>query len=193
MNNERGEISLVASIILSISFSLLVLLSFKLETHHRDLKNKLRLDLCAKEVLGLSESYWVDMSKMNWAIENATKVQVVAAVIPGLQGVAMKVSKVKKALKHLQEARTVSYLIYLTKLRGKYCPIPAAFFKTPFEYENFLFKRNAKGVIKMRDRSWNSNFLSGPYFLRVSYQLPELKVLHPRWRKNILASKVASP
>jgi hypothetical protein len=192
MNNERGEISLIASMVLWISFLLLSLMIYRLELHHRHLKQKLKLDLCTKEVLGLSETYWAQMSQLNWGIDNASKVQIVAAVIPGLQGVAMKVSKVKQALQRLQEVRTVSYLTFLTTLKSKRCPIPLSFYRTPFEYNNFLFKRNAKGVALMRDRTWNSTFSLGQYFLVVNYQLPELKLLHPKWKKKVLAKQAAS-
>lgn len=192
MNNERGEISLSASFILWISFLLLILLTYRLEFHHRQLKQKLRLNLCTKEALGLTENYLVDMSRLNWGLNNATKVQVVAALIPGLQGVALKVSKVKKALKHLQEARTVSYLIFLTQLKARGCSTPLALYKTPFEYKAPFLKRNKKGLAVMRDRTWNLLFSSGPYSLNVLYQLPELKVLKPRWRKTIMGKKAAS-
>lgn len=189
MNNQKGEISLLISMAMWISFLLMILIGYKLESYHRQLASKLRLETCTKEVMGLSESYWVDMSKLNWGIDNATKAQMVAAVIPGLQGIALKVSKVKKALQRLQDARTVSYLIFLANLKRKDCSIPLSYFKTPFIYESFIFKRNLKGVALMRERSWNTKFSSGPYSLRVQYELPELKSLHPKWRKDITASK----
>ncbi len=192
MNNERGEISLTASLVLWISFLLLSLLTYRLEFHHRQLRQKLRLNLCTKEVLGLSESYWANMSQLNWGINNATKVQVVTAIIPGLQGVSMKVSKVKQALQKLQTVRTVSYLVFLAGLKRKGCSTPLSLYRTPFEYSNGNFKRNMKGVALMRDRTWTSLFSSRPYVLVVRYELPELKVLQPKWKKSIMASKAAS-
>jgi hypothetical protein len=192
MNNQRGEISLMASMVLWISFLLLSLLIYRLELHHRHLKQKLKLDLCAKEVMGISETYWAQMSQLNWGIDNATKVQVVAAVIPGLQGVSMKASKVKQALQRIQEARTVSYLIFLSNLKRKGCPTPLSFYKTPFEYNNFLFKRNKKGVAIMRDRQWNASFSLGKYFLAITYQMPELKTLHPKWTKKVSVNQAIS-
>lgn len=192
ISNERGEISLSVSLVLWISFLILSLLIYRLEFHHHHLKQKLKLDLCTKEVVGHSEKYWVQMSKMNWGIENATKVQVIAAIIPGLQGVSAKVSKVKKALQGMQTVQTVSYLTFLANLKRKGCPTPLALYKTPFEYNNFLFKRNKKGVALMRERSWAFQFSVGKYYLKVLYQLPELKVLAPKWHKEVSTNKVIS-
>ncbi len=189
ITNQRGEISISASLILWVSFLLLSLLIFRLELHHRHLKQKIKLDLCTKEALGMSENYMADMSRLNWGIDNATKVQVITAVIPGLQGVSMKVSKVKKAIQELQKVRTVSFLINVSRLKLKGCPTPHTLYKTPFKYNNLQFIRNKKGVALMRERSWNLKFSVGQYSLRTLYHLPELKTLSPKWRKVISQSK----
>ena len=163
--NEKGEITLLGSIIVLTLSSLILLCSLELQKSFNLLQKRTHLFLCAKETKGEVHHFMKFMGRTNWAIKNINRLSLVMVFIPGLQGAAMNAQKAKKYLQYIQEGTVVSYLKTLNDLRIKECPLDPRMLITPFVLGSRVLERDTDGAAILRKTKWNYYFLSKPYFL----------------------------
>jgi hypothetical protein len=87
--NQKGEAILFCVLILVILSGLFTLCGLELERSFTQLQTRTTLFLCAKETKTEVKKYMTLMGRSNWALKHLSQAQLVAMMIPGLQGVAL--------------------------------------------------------------------------------------------------------
>ncbi len=165
-----------------VAISGLILLSSLLLNHSfSQMKKRTHLFLCTKEAKGELNNYLKLMGRTNWAIKNAKRASLVMLFIPGLQGAAMEVDKVKRMVKTYQNTIIhVSYLKNLTSLARRGCPIDPRMLITPFELNGLTYRRNSEEAAILRESKWNYLFIKKPYALEVKVDAQKMEQVSPK-------------
>lgn len=193
MNNQKGEISLLAMLGLVVLSGLILLSSLKLHQSFSLLKKRSHLFLCTKEAKGELHNYLKMMGRTNWAIKNAKRASLVMLFIPGLQGAALEVDKVKRMVKIYQNTVVlVSYLEKLVSLQRQGCPIDPRMFITPFELSGAVYQRDSEEAAKLRKKEWSYTFLKMPYALEVRINAQNFERVTPKISYETKESAVRS-
>lgn len=180
MNNEKGEVTVLATMLMVVLTGIVLLCALELQKSFSLLQKRTHLFLCVKETKGEVNDFMTFMGRTNWAIKNINKASLVMAFIPGLQGAALNAQRAKKYLQYIQEARTAFYLRTLASLRGRKCSTDPRMFLTPFKLGSRLLKRDAHGAAELRDEKWTYYYLSKPYLLQIEINASGYEGLKPR-------------
>jgi hypothetical protein len=132
-----------------------------------------------KETKGEMNRHLVFMGRTNWALTNTTKVQLISAFIPGLQGVAVNADRLKRLLKLLQRAELARYLVTIASLKKRGCPLDPRMALTAFELQGTDFKRGPDERALLRKQEWEYYFFSKPYALSLKFQSQRMESIHP--------------
>ena len=174
--NEKGEVTLISSLLILILMGMVLLCSLELRKSFNLLEKRTHLFLCVKETKGEFHSFMKFMGRANWAIKNINRASLVMLFIPGLQAVALDVQKAKKYLQYVQEVKLVSYLKTLKDLKDKSCPIDPRMFITPFKLGARLLRRDKEGAAILKEEKWTYYYFSKPYLIG-------LEVKPGKWEK----------
>ncbi len=173
--NQRGDVTLVAALLLFALTGLVLLAALELQRSFRLLERRTRLFLCIREVNGELADLLRVTGRANWGIRNAQRASTLAVLIPGLQGAAGSAQKVKIFLQRLQDVKIAAFLAGLGGLRGRGCPLDPRLFATPFE-----FPRDREGALRLKEQKWTYGFISRPYFLSVETRIQNWEAVTPR-------------
>ena len=181
MNNQKGEVSLLAMLALVVLSGLILLCALSLHLSFSDMKKRTHLFLCTKETKGELNNYLKLMGRTNWAIKNAKRASLVMMFIPGLQGAAMNADRLKRMVKIYQNSIVlVSYLKKLSSLKARGCPIDPRMYITPFEVSPNGYRRDSEEAAKLRSKEWSYYFLEKPYALEVKIQANGFEAINPK-------------
>lgn len=191
--NQRGEVTLISCFLLLIVTSILILGSLELTRSFRLLEKRSRLLLCVKETKGEMNDFLVFMGRTNWGVKNVNRLGLIMLFIPGLQGGAVKAQKAKKYLQYIQEARVTSYLVTLSKLKKRGCPLDPRMMLTPLMLGDRLLKRDAEGAAILREPTWNYLYLLRPYLIEIKisagqWERPVPKLSYEASEKRVMSS-----
>lgn len=183
MNNQRGEATLFCILILVALSGLLTLCGLELQSSFQTLKKRTSLFLCVKESKGELKLYIEKMGRLNWALDNISKAQLVALFIPPLWPYLGSADKIKKGVKTIQAMSLAPYLFKIKELKGRGCPIDPQMLMTPYVLGNdFAFARTKSGAAILRNPTWTYYFLKKPYLLTLEVDGTSSNSLHPRIR-----------
>ncbi len=177
--NQKGEAVLFCVLILVVLSGLLTLCGLELQSSFRLLEKRTKLFLCAKEAKEELHQYLKISGQTNWGLKNTSKAQIIAAFIPGLQGVAIEAEKLKKILKGMQNVALSKYLFKISALKSKGCPIDPQSFMTPFLFEGMKYRRGLQEEIILRKHQWTYIFFEKPYILTVKIDATRFENPHP--------------
>ncbi len=121
--NQKGETILFFVLILVVISGLFTLCGLELQRSFSLLQKRTNLFICVKQTKGEIHRYLDFMGKTNWALKNSSKAQLIATLIPGLQGIALNAEKMKKTLKHLQTGSLINYQAKILQLKIQGCQI----------------------------------------------------------------------
>lgn len=178
--NQKGEAILFCVLILVILSGLFTLCGLELERSFSQLQTRTTLFLCAKETKTEFKKYMTLMGRSNWALKHLSQAQLVAMMIPGLQGVALKASKLKKALKTIQHIALGKYILTLKALKLKGCPVNPEIFQTPFYLSGLTYRRDQKGAAIIRKKQWTYPFMKNPYLLNLKINATQFEAPFPK-------------
>lgn len=195
--NQKGEAMIFCVLILVIMSGLFTLCGLELERSFSQLKTRTTLFLCVKESKAELRNYMTLMGRSNWALKNISKAQLVAMMIPGLQGVALEADKLKKALQVIQGAALGKYLVNLRSLKLKGCPLGPQAFQTPFYLSGLNYRRGGKGEAILRKTQWTTLFIKTPYLLTLrvnatQFEAPDPKIYFRSEEKRGMSSYLSS-
>lgn len=177
---QKGEVTLFGVLLLVVISGLLTLCGLELEKGFRTLKRRTGLFLCVKETKGELQRYLIFMGRTNWALENIGKAQLIAVLIPGLQGVGLEADKMKKVIKALQNSTLPLYLGRLKELKNRGCPLDPQMLLTPFRLATSGYKRELSEAASLRKKQWTYHFLKTPYLLTLNVEASSLVSIHPK-------------
>lgn len=177
--NEKGEITLLSSVLLMIFMSIVILCGLELRKSYLLLQKRTHLFLCAKETKGELQNFLTFMGRTNWGIKNTKRAALLAAFIPGLQGLTLKAHKLKKFLQRAQDLRALSFLKSMHSLEKRKCPLDPRIFKTPFRLGTNFLLRDSEGAVELREVKWSYLFYSSPYLLQLQIKAEGWEKLKP--------------
>ncbi len=190
--NQKGEVTLMASLLLFILLGIVLLCSLELKKSYYQLQKRTDLFLCLKEAKGELNEFIKFTGRTNWAIKNLNRAELIMMFIPLGQASAMNAKKLKNFLIKSQEIRLLSYMNRLKKIKSKGCKLDLRMFISPFEQTSGTFKRDKEQAVILREKEWSYSFYSKPYFLI-------LKINSQRWEnpspyiKYISEEKTVTP
>lgn len=177
--NEKGEVTIFCVLILVALSGLLTLTGLELQRSFRLLQNRTELFLCVKETKGEFNNYMKFMGRTNWLLKNTSRAQLVMFLIPGLQGAAMNADRLKRVVKHIQNATLVVYTKKMIDLKNKGCPLDPQMLLTPFELSLKGYKRGIDDTAILRKKEWTYYFLKKPYLLTLKINAQGFERIHP--------------
>lgn len=180
MNNEKGEVTVLATMLMVVLTGIVLLCALELQKSFSQMKRRTHLFLCVKETKGELNDFMMFMGRTNWAIKNINKASLVMAFIPGLQGAALNAQRAKKYLQYIQEGRTALYMRTLASLRGRKCSTDPRMFLTPFKLGSRLLKRDAHGAAELREEKWTYYYFAKPYLLQIEVHASGFESLKPK-------------
>lgn len=179
--NQKGETTLLGVLaILGVSL-ILTLSALELSRSFSLLKKRSELFLCVKETKGELNQFLHFMGKTNWALKNLNRASFIMMLIPGLQGTASNVKKMKKAIILLQNFKLVSYLKTINDLRQKGCPFEPNLAITPFKLSPLSgLERDPEERAILRKEKWRHYFILKPYGITLTVNAQEWEALNPQ-------------
>lgn len=177
--NERGDITLLGTLVLLCLSSLVLLSALELERSFKTLRARSTLLLCTKEAKGELRDLLALMGRTNWGIKNLERAKLLAALFPGMGMASKSAEDVKKGLQLIQDAKMLSYLRTIGSLRVKGCPMDFLFIQTPFETAGPRLKRNQDGTIKIRSKQWGNRFFLRPYEIQLNVKVLTWETFSP--------------
>jgi hypothetical protein len=190
--NEKGESTLFCVLLLLALSSLVILCSLELHKSYRLLEKRTEILLCLKETKGEFERYFAFMGRTNWAIKNIRKAQLIAFLIPGLQGAALNADKIKKIITHAQDLSLLAYFKKLNELKDQNCPLDPRMILTPFELGVTGYKRDLQSAALLRKEEWTYLFLHLPYGFSLTINASQYEALSPKIEYLFKESEVTS-
>jgi hypothetical protein len=190
--NQRGEIGVLCAAGLAAMTGLILLLALELHKEYSLIKRRTHLLLCTKEAKGELLQYLEFMGKTNWALENIQYAQLLAAILPGLQGAALSAEKVKKIIQRVQDVRHLQYKSSLFSLLSKKCPVDQKLLQGPLKTVTLVLRRNSQGLVMLRSSSWSHNLSYYPYHIELKVMAQDWKRLRPLISVTSLESKAKS-
>ena len=178
--NQKGEITLLASILILCLVSIVLLSALELSRSYRALEKRTHLFLCVKETKGELHHLMKFMGRSNWGIKNLNRAALIMMFIPGGQGLSMNTQKLKKFIQRSQEVRLISYLASLKKLQSKKCALDPRMVKTPFKLGPELAQRDKEGALILREKKWSYGFFSKPYFINLKVEAANWEKITPK-------------
>jgi hypothetical protein len=178
--NQKGEITLLASLLMFILFGIVLLCSLELKKSFYQLQRRTELFLCVKEAKGELSEFIKFIGKTNWAIKNLNRAELIMMFIPTGQVSAMNAEKLKSLILKSQDVRLFSYLNSLKKIKTKGCKIDLRMFITPFELSLGTFKRDKEQAAILREKKWKYSFYSKPYFISLKTNSTDWEKLSPK-------------
>jgi hypothetical protein len=165
--NQRGEITLMASLLLFILLGIVLLCSLELKKSYYQLQKRTHLFLCVKEAKGELNQLIKFTGRTNWAIKNLNRAELIMMFIPLGQVSTMNTKKLKSLLINSQDIRLISYMNHLKKMKSNGCKLDLRMFITPFELGLSTFKRDKEQAVILRKKEWSYSFYSKPYLLNL--------------------------
>jgi hypothetical protein len=190
--NQKGEVTLMASLLLFILLGIVLLCSLELKKSFYQLQKRTELFLCFKETKGELNEFIKFTGRTNWAIKNLSRAELIMMFIPLGQTSAISAKNLKNFLIKSQEFRLISYMNRLKNLNSKGCKLDFRMFISPFELATGTFRRDKEQAVILRKKEWSYSFYSKPYFLI-------LKINSQRWEnpsphiKYISEEKTVTP
>lgn len=192
--NQKGEITLISSLILLALTSLVLLSALELKKTYQLLERRTHLFLCVKEAKGEVNLFLKFMGRTNWAIKNINRASLIIAFIPGLQGLALDAQKAKKYLQYAQNIRFIAYMKTLNSMRAKSCALDPRMFITPYQLGSRLLERDTEGAAILRETEWTYYYFSKPYLLSLTVKASGLEQINPKiiYKAEEKAGKLSS-
>ncbi len=175
--NQKGEVTLMASLLLFILLGIVLLCSLELKKSYYQLKKRTDLFLCLKEAKGELNEFIKFTGRTNWAIKNLNRAELIMMFIPLGQASAMNAKKLKNVLIKSQEIRLLSYMNRLKKIKSKGCKLDLRMFISPFKLTSGTFRRDKEQAVILREKEWSYSFYSKPYFLFLKKTHKDGKIL----------------
>lgn len=170
--NQKGEVTFTFILLMVVINSVLLLFGLRLHFNWLNLENRSKVFLCAKEYKEESSLFINKVEKLNWVIKNTDQAQKVAMFIPYLWPYVGKAEKVKTASKFLQSKYLADYLITITKLKKKKCPIPLGEYTSPYILgANLGFQRDQHDQAKLRKKTWNAIIKLSNHQVQLQYKI----------------------
>ena len=175
--NQKGEILVVSCLVIFLGSALFLLTFLQLKKSFTQLQRRAKIFLCVKEAKGELHSLLSFNGRLNWAIKNINRAQLVTHMIPGVSFVSAKA--LKKSLQQLQQVKIVSFLKNLALSSKKGCPIDLNMMKTPFKNAGLSFKRDFEGRLILREQKWTYKFNLSPYTIRIEVDATHWERIKP--------------
>ncbi len=175
--NQKGEVTLIATLLMFILLGIVLLSSLELKSSFRKLQRRTELFLCVKETKGELNLFLKFMGRTNWAIKNIDRAKLMMMFLPLAPGTTLTAQKLKNALINAQNIRLISYLNSLKNIKAKGCQLGPQLYITPFELSIGSFKRDQTQSVILRKMKWNHIFYSKPYVV-------QLKIDGSGWEKS---------
>ena len=193
--NQRGEITLMASLLLFILLGIVLLCSLELKKSYYQLQKRTHLFLCVKEAKGELNQFIKFTGRTNWAIKNLNRAELIMMFIPLGQISTMNTKKLKSLLINSQDIRLISYMNHLKKMKSKGCKLDLRMFITPFELGLSTFKRDKEQAVILRKKKWSYSFYSKPYLLNLQihserWETPSPYITYKTEEKTVTPSSV---
>lgn len=165
--NQKGEVTLITSLLMFILMGIVLLSSLELKSSYRKLQRRTELFLCVKETKEEINLFIKFIGRTNWAIKNINRAKLIMMFLPLAPATTLNAQKLKKFLIHAQDIRLISYLNSLKKIKAKGCQLEPRLYITPFELGLGSFKRDQTQSVNLRKKKWNYIFYSTPYTLNL--------------------------
>ncbi len=178
--NQKGEATLFCAMGLLCLVGLFLLAHLSLRKTYRQMQIRTSLFLCVKESKGEIKNYLTFMGQTNWGIKNLNRVSWIAAVIPGLQGVASSAENAKRFLIFTQEMKYVSYMQKWASLKSKGCPLDLRVVTTPYTRNLLSYSRDSEDAAVLKEPKWSYLFIKKPYALGLSFKAEGLEQITPQ-------------
>jgi len=178
--NQIGETILFFVLILVVISGLFTLCGLELQRSFSLLQKRTNLFICVKQTKGEIHRYLKFMGKTNWALKNSSKAQLIATLIPGLQGIALNAEKMKKTLKHLQTGSLINYQAKILQLKIQGCPLDPKMLQTPFSLKAMKYQRDLSERAILRNSSWTYLYSSTPYLLTLKINAEKYEAMNPQ-------------
>jgi len=172
--NQRGEITLLASLLLLGLMGIILLASLELKRSYQILENRTHLFLCIKESKGELHGLMKYIGRVNWAIRNINNIRMIMMLFPGLESTTVSAKEVKKYLQKTQHIRIITYQGKLNHLVNKKCPLDKKMFLTPFKINKHNLIRDRSGAVTLREKEWSYQYLNHHFLI-------ELKIHTKSW------------
>lgn len=178
INNQQGSTLLSGLLmLLFVSLGLLIHLYYQ-SYYYKRLDTHLTKINCFKEYLGAKREYIYQVGRLNWMIDNVDTAKWIALVIPGMQGAALNIHRARQIMQKVQFTYHVLYMKKITPMIFNECRLsPFIVKRLPYQMKaGFLsFKRNLKGVAKLKKRTWKESLRTPILSYRFKFRLNSAK------------------
>lgn len=178
--NQRGEMNLFFVLMVVALSGVMILSALRLHHSYRLMEKRTELFLCMKETEGEMVRYMKFMGRTNWALKHLFTLKVVAAFIPGLQGVALDSEKAKRLIIHVQTLSLFAYMKKLSELKARGCPLDPRMVTTPFKLSGKGYVRDMNDVATLRNKKWTYYYASLPYVVNVDWDVTGFESIWPK-------------